>query len=391
MSPDRPDRARRPRTIGIVLAIVAVAVVAGGFATRAHDARELRARAAAQALPTVAVVTPTLSEAASTLELPGRIEAYARAPIHARVDGYVKSWHADIGARVEAGQLLAVIETPDLDQQLLQARAELANARANADLAETTAKRWQSLLEIDSVSRQEAEEKNGDLAAKRSAVRALEANVERFEALKQFTRITAPFDGVVTARATDVGALVTAGAGQDEPLFVVSDTSKARIYVNVPQNFTAAIQPGTEAIVTVPERPERQYRASVQSSAQAIDVASGTMLVQLRADNAASELLPGEFARVAFTLPKPAAALTVPSSALIVGKEGLRVATLTPEDKVRLKQVTLARDMGATIDVAAGLEAADRVIENPPDGLADGDRVHIASPVAAAGAPRAHP
>lgn len=370
---------RRWRMAGVGLAVAAVIVLAVGFAARYQGARELRERAAERALPIVAVAQPTPGGDPGALELPGRVEAYARAPIYARVGGYLKSWHADIGARVKAGQLLAVIETPELDQQLLQAEAELANARANAALAQTTADRWQSLLGTDSVSRQEVEEKNADLAAKLSLVRALQANVERYAALKRFARIVAPFDGIVTARSTDVGDLVAAGGAQGRALFVVSDTSRARVYVNVPQNFTAVMTPGLTATVTVPGRPENGYGATVQSQSQAIDVASGTMLVQLMADNEEAQLLPGQFARVRFELPTAPGALTVPSSALIVGKDGLRIATVGANDAVVLKPVTLARDSGATIDIASGLDPTDRVIVNPPDGLVDGDRVRVAT------------
>jgi len=388
-----PIQARAPgrglRSIAIALVVLAAVVLVGGIAVRALQSRQLRQRAEAQALPTVVIVVPRKAEAVPTLELPGRTEAYASAPIYARVSGYLKAWYADIGASVKSGQLLAEIETPDLDQQLRQAQAELANARANAALAETTAKRWQSLLASDSVSRQEVEEKTSDLAAKQAAVNALQANVERFQALKGFTRIVAPFDGVVTARSTDVGSLINVGSAQGAELFVVSDTRKLRVYVNVPQNYATAVGRGTKATVHVPERPGQPYAATVESTSRAINAASGTMLVQLMADNAAAELLPGGFARVRFELDATSGALTIPSSALIFDKAGLRVATVAAEDTIVLKPVTLARDDGATVDVASGLGATDRVIENPPDGVADGDRVRVAAAAPKTGAPAA--
>jgi membrane fusion protein, multidrug efflux system len=338
-------------------------------------------------VPTVAVIAPGTAEAATSLDLPGRIEPNARAAINARVSGYLKSWHADIGAAVKAGQLLAEIETPDLDQQLLQARAELANARANAVLAETTAKRWRSLLATSTVSRQGVDEKDADLAAKLSLVTALQANVERYEAMKGFSRIVAPFDGVVTSRSTDVGALVNAGGSAGSELFVVSDTRRLRIYVSVPQSYATAIRPGARARITVPERPGKSYGATVQSLAGAISSSSGSMLVQLSADNADGELLPGAFANVSLPLPATAGALTIPPSALIFDKAGLRVATLDAANRVALKPVTVARDLGALIEISSGITAGDRVVESPPDGIADGDAVHVAEAVPKAGAP----
>lgn len=382
MSPDPavPTRSRRgPRLAGLALAVFAVAVVVQGLASRSSQAERLRERADAQSVPVVTVLNPGQAGAAGALDLPGRIEAHARAPIHARVGGYLKRWHADIGARVKTGQLLAEIETPDLDQQLMQAQAELATARASAALAASTAKRWQGLLASDSVSRQEADEKTADMTARQSVVNALQANVERFQAMKGFARIVAPFDGVVTARSTDVGALINVGSAQGTELFVVSDTRRLRVYVNVPQNLATAVRPGTRATLRVPESPGKSYSASVQSSSQAISSASGSMLVQLAADNAGGELLPGGFAMVRFELPPVARALTVPPGALIFDKSGLRVATVDAQGKVLLKRVSVARDMGTSIEIASGLSADDQVIDSPPDGVADGDPVRIAT------------
>ncbi len=390
MAADSPTPAAPVRTAGRIVAVAAVAaavIVIYGTATRFVDAKRLRDRTADAAVAAVSVVTPTPAPTSAPLELPGRIEAFAQAPIHARVSGYLKGWYADIGKDVRAGELLAVIETPDLDQQLLQADAELANAEANEALAETTAKRWQSLLATDSVSQQEVEEKSADLTAKRAEVKALQANVDRYRTLKQFARITAPFDGIVIRRSTDVGALINVGSAQGPELFVVADLSRLRVYVNVPQNYTAEIRPGTKAVVTVPERPGKQYAAAVQSVANAIDPASGSMLVQLTAANADSELLPGAFARVEFEMPSAAGALSIPASALMFNKSGLQVAVLGPDDRVGLRKVVLSRDLGSTVELSDGIAPTDRVIENPPDGVADGDVVRIASaadrPVAA--------
>ena len=380
MSPDPSPPAvsrRKLRIAGIVLGLIAAAVAVAGIATRAADKARLNERAETQSVPTVAVVAPGNSGDAGALELPGRLEANSRASIYARVNGYLKSWKADIGTPVKAGQLLAEIETPDLDQQLLQAKANLASAQANASLAGTTSKRWQSMLGSDSVSKQEAEEKAGDYATKQSMVNAAQAEVDRVMAMKGFTRIVAPFDGVVTARNTDVGALINAGGGGPQ-LFEVSDTRKLRVYVSVPQSYASIVKVGAKAKLTVPENPGKVYSATVESSSRAVNVASGTMLIQLAVDNAAAELLPGGFANVSLEMPKSAGGLSIPPSALIFGKAGLRVATVGPGDKVLIKPVTISRDLGRVVELGSGITASDRVIENPPDGVADGDPVRIA-------------
>src|SRR6202521_167755 len=382
MPPDSaaPVLSRRKLQIaGTAIAVIALVVVISGVAMRTSDAARLRERAEAQAVPTVAVIAPGNAGAAATLDLPGRLEAHSRAPIYARVSGYLKSWKVDIGTPVKAGQLLAEIETPDLDQQLLQARADLASAQANAALAGTTAKRWQSMLASDSVSRQEAEEKAGDFSTKQSMVSASQANVDRFLAMKSFTRIVAPFNGIVTARSTDVGALINAGGGVGQELFVVSDTQQLRVYVSVPQNYVSLIKRGTKARMSVPEHPGKFYTATVESLSQAVNTASGGMLVQLAVDNGNVELLPGGFANVSLDLPRDSGALNIPPSALIFDKTGLRVATVGADSKVMLKTVTVARDFGKFIELASGLAAGDRVIESPPEGITNGDLVHVAA------------
>jgi RND family efflux transporter MFP subunit len=369
---------RKLRIAGIVLVVIAASVAAFGIATRAADDKTLRERAEAQSVPTVAVIAPGNSGDAGALELPGRLEAYSRASIYARVSGYLKSWKADIGTPVKAGQLLAEIETPDLDQQLLQAKADLASAQANAALAGTTAKRWQSMLGSDSVSRQEADEKTGDAATKEALVNAAQANVDRVQALKGYTRIVAPFDGIVTSRNTDVGALINAGSGTGPELFSVSDVRKLRVYVSVPQSYASIVKVGAKAKLTVPERPGKSYSATVESSSGAVNVASGSMLIQLAVGNAAGELLPGSFANVSLEQPRTAGGLSIPPSALLFDKSGLRVATVGADDKVLLKRVTISRDLGKVIELGSGIAANDRVIETPPDGIADGDIVRIA-------------
>ena len=387
MSPDLPARPfshRKLRIVAFVAAAIAVAVVAEGVASRYSSSRQLRQWTESQAQPVVTVTQPQPPDRSSVLELPGRLEAYSRAPIYARVSGYVKDWKVDIGARVQAGQLLADIEAPDVDQQLSQAKADLLTAQANAALAVTTAKRWQGLVKSDSVSLQEVDMKNGDRAAKEAIVKATEANVERLEVVEGFKRIVAPFDGTVTARTTDVGDLINAGSGKGLELFVVSDTRKLRLYVNVPQSDVAQIQSGTTAQVTVPERPGRTYTATVETTADAVDPTSGATLVQLTVDNAAGELLPGAFANVHFDLPQAAGNLTIAASALIFDSGGVRVATLDSGNRVILKPVRVARDRGDVIEISSGLAATDRIIDSPPDGIGNSDPVRLA-PVAAVG------
>jgi RND family efflux transporter MFP subunit len=366
------------RVSSIVAAIVAIVVVVTGVITRANNNSDLKKWTDMQAIPTVSVGLPSGGGDDSSLDLPGRFEAYARAPIYARVDGYLKSWNADIGTSVKAGQLLAEIETPDLDQQLLQARADLASAQVNVDLAATTAKRWQEMLLTNSISKQEVDDKTGDYASKQAMLKASQANVDRLLALKSFARILSPFNGKVTARNTDTGALINAGGGNSLALFEVSDTRKLRLYVNVPQNYVASIKLGTKAKITVPEHQDKTYTATVESTSGSIDVASGTTLAQLAVDNASGELLPGGFANVSLTLPSSKAVLSVPASALIFDQAGLRVATVGADNKVTVKTISIARDLGKTIELHSGIEATDRVIENPPDGISNGDQVNVA-------------
>jgi RND family efflux transporter MFP subunit len=266
-----------------------------------------------------------------------------------------------------------------------QARAELANAKATAALSATTARRWQALVATDAVSRQEADEKAADLAARQSVVAALQANVDRLQATREFARLLAPFDGVVTARSIDVGALVNVGSAQGTELFVVSDTRRLRVYANVPQNQVGAVRVGARATLTVPESPGRQYVATVKSTSQAINAASGAMLVQLTVDNLAFELLPGGFATVSFDMKAASGTLAIPPGALIFNRDGLSVATVDAGNRIALKRVTVARDLGSAIEVASGLEPQDRVVQSPPDGIAHGDLVRIVQGSPAAG------
>jgi membrane fusion protein, multidrug efflux system len=373
-----PVSRRKLSIFGLVAGIVAVMVVVTGIKAREDSSAKLREWTDNQAIPTVAVVLPDGKVLNASIDLPGRLEAYYRAPIFARVSGYLKSWSADIGAKVKAGQVIAEIEAPDLDQQLLQARADLTSQEASARLSEATLNRRKTLIASNFVSMQEIDERSADLSNKKAAVNSSQANVERLEALAGYKKITVPFDGVVTARDTDVGALINAGGGSGPAMFVISDIKKLRVYVNVPQNYVPAIKIGAKAVITMPEYPTRTFAATVEASSQSVDVASGTTRMQLALDNAGGELMPGGYANVRMSLQRDTVPLHIPASALIFNQSGLRVATVGSDDKVLFKAVTIARDLGRDIELASGISADDRVIVAPPDGIADGDQVRVA-------------
>jgi membrane fusion protein (multidrug efflux system) len=369
---------RKLALVAVTAGVALLLVVISGIRGREESEAKLRQWTDEQAIPTVAVARPDAKALQANIDLPGRLEAYYRAPIFARVSGYLKTWSADIGARVKAGQVIAEIEAPDLDQQLLQARADLASQEASASLSEATLARRKTLVASNFVSMQEIDERTADLSNKKAAVKAGQANVERLEALAGYKKISVPFDGVVTARDTDVGALINAGGGSGPPMFVVSDISKLRVYVNVPQTYVPAVKIGAKAVISVPEYQSRTFLATVEASSQSVDVASGTTRMQLVLDNAGGELLPGGYASVRLNLQRDGTPLHIPASALIFNQNGLRVATVGAGDKVVFKTVTIARDLGRDIELASGLSGDDRVIVAPPDGLADGDQVRVA-------------
>ena len=368
---------RRQLRIGAwVIGLCAIVLVVFGLVARAAANKNLEQWTADQAITTVAVVNPTKNAANRSLELPGRFEAFSTAPIYARVPGYLKSWKVDIGEQVKAGQLLGEIETPDLDQQLLQARADMESAKANATLAESTLKRMQSLLDTKVISRQEFENRSGDSIAKQAQYQSAKANLERLQVTKGFARIIAPFSGMVTERNTDVGALINVGSSASPPLFTISDSSKLRLYINAPQNYSSAIKAGDEATITVPERQGKTYKAKVAAASGAIDARTNTTRIQLTLDNQSGELLPGSYARVQFAIQGIPDSMSIPASSLIFNAAGLRVATVGTQDKVLLKPISIARDLGKDLEIN-GLLDGDRVIDNPPDGVSNGDKVNI--------------
>jgi RND family efflux transporter MFP subunit len=390
----QPDRvqgeqlARRLRRVGGAFVLLAIAVVAYGLGTRAAQNSSLRDLTEAQAVPVVAVVTPTQVANQEGLDLPGRLEAYIRAPIYARVPGYLKSWKYDIGAKVKAGDVLAEIDTPDLDQQLMQARASLRVAEANAKLAQITAERWQSLANTDAVAKQDVDTRTFTWNADMAQVKAAQANVDQLVAEEGFKRLVAPFDGIVTARETDIGALINVGASgggisvgsaSGAELFVVSAMGRLRVYVSVPQNYVPSVPPGTKATITVPEHPGKTYSGTVEASAQAVIPTTGTTLMELIVDNSAGQMMPGDYASIHLQIAAAAGVLSVPSSALIFDAKGLSVATVDSHDRVLIKPVSIERDLGAVVELASGLSPNDRVIENPPDGVGNGDLVRLAA------------
>jgi RND family efflux transporter MFP subunit len=390
--PDQPNMLRytpppRLKLIGIVAAVVAIVVVIAGLITRVVASHEVSEWASANALPTVSVINLSANGKTSNLVFPGNVQAFNSAPIYARVSGYLKKWYADIGTPVKAGQLLAEIDVPDQDQQLAQAKADYGTALANQQLSAQTAKRWNMLAKVNAAAPQDVDEKNGDLAAKNAAVASAKANVDRLNDLTNFKRITAPFDGTVTSRATDVGALVTVGTPTTTPLFTVADDSKIRIYVNVPQNYSAQIRPGMEATFTVPEYPSQTFAATLMATAGSVDSQSGTVLMQLQADNADHRLKAGDYVQVKFDLPAAANTIQLPASALIFNDSGTAVAVIGANNRVIVKPVTITRDLGTSVEIASGVTRRDRVIDNPPDSLRQGDEVHVAA--AATGAPPA--
>jgi RND family efflux transporter MFP subunit len=380
MPPDRGGPALSRRALHVAAAsvvFVGAVIVVGGITTRKIADAKLREWTEAQAVPVVAVAPPDTHGKTTTFSLPGRLEAYTQAQIYARVSGYVRDWKADIGTPVKAGQLLAEIDAPDLDQQIMQAQANLASAKANLALAEMTLTRGQSLIKTYAISQQDLDQRAADASNKEGLVRAAQANLDRLRVLEQYKRLVAPFDGLVTARNTDIGALINAGAG-GPPLFVVSETRKLRVYVNVPQSYVPNIPVGTSAQISVPEYPGRTFPATVEASAQAVDIASGTTRMQLVVDNSANELMTGDFTNVTFDLPHPKIAINVPASALIFNEHGLQVAVVGPDDRIILKQVTISRDLGREVEIGSGIGPDDQVVVNPPDGIATGDKVRIA-------------
>jgi RND family efflux transporter MFP subunit len=356
---------------------VAIAIAVVGIGWRLWRAHTTEVWTDDQAIPTVQIIKLATNKTGGVLNLPGDVQAFTSAPIYAQVSGYVKKWYFDIGARVKKGQLLAELDTPDLAGQAAQGRANLINAQAAQKLSAATATRYDALFAQGAISRQDKDEKDADLAAKNATVAAARAGLYSVSSQENFRRLVAPFDGVVTSRAVDVGALVTVG-NNATPLFTVADESKLRIYVRVSQNYAPYIRPGMTVSFTVPQYPGRTFHASLVASAGAVASATGTVLVQFGLDTQDSALQPGTYAEVKFPLPTGANGIRVPATALLFRDEGMQVAVVDASNHVRLKTIAISRDMGATVDIDSGLSSKDRIIDNPVDALQDGDEVRIA-------------
>ena len=378
----KPDRAlsRKIRRYALLLLVLALFLAAWGEISRLLARSALAKETATDALPTVVTVKPTRTDLGEELILPGTVQAYVEAPIYARTNGYLKTWYTDIGTTVKKGQLLAEIETPEVDQQLAQSQADLATARANEALSNTTNARWKELLVTDSVSKQDADEKAGDAAAKKATADSASANVARLRELESFKRVVAPFDGVVTARNTDIGALINAGQSAGSELFRMADTHKLRIYVQVPEPYAAAAKPGLPAQLKFSEQPGKEYVAITVRTSDALDPALRTLQVELELDNAKHEVFPGAYAEVHFKLAGNAGSLRLPANTVLFRAPGLQVATVDGRDRIKLKSIVEGRDFGNTIEVLSGLDPNDVVVVNPPDSITNGTPVRIAAP-----------
>jgi RND family efflux transporter MFP subunit len=366
---------------GPIISAIAVIVAGGliaarGIADRGHAMTELARETREQAVSTVIVTTPSRGAASEEVALPGNIQPYTEAAIYARTTGYLKTRFADIGSHVKAGQVLAEIDTPETDQQLLQAGADLASAQANAALAKTTAARYEELIKTDSVSRQDLDNAVGNYGAKKAAVLSAEANLKRLEELQRFKTIHAPFAGVITARSTDIGALIGSGTAARE-LFHIAAIDRLRVSVDVPQVYSRAARPGVQATISIQDLPGRTFTGTLARTAQSIDAGSRTLLVEIDLNNPGGQILPGSFAQVHLKLPTDATTFRLPVNTLIFRSEGLRVAAVK-NGTVSLIPITIGRDFGSAVEVIAGLNGSESIVVNPSDSLADGQTVVVA-------------
>ncbi len=362
-------------TVAVILVIIGLAV---GLIPRLLARRALAKETAENVVLSVAVVSPGPGKTDMGVPLPAEVQAFVEAPIYARANGYLKRWDVDIGQHVDAGQLLAEIDTPEVDQQLEQAKAEVAQADANLALAKSTSERWVDLLKTSSVSEQETAEKQADFALKKANLEAARANLHRLEDLKSFARVTAPFAGTVTTRDTDVGQLISAAGGR--PLFRLAQTNPLRVYVHVPQTLSRAVQPGQEADLSISEIPGRKFEAKIVRTAGAMDPVSRTLLAELQVNNPQDEILAGSYAQVRFHDTQGDPTLTLPANTLLFRSEGMQVGVVGTGGKVEIRTVRLGRDFGQTVEIVDGVKAGDRVIMNPSDSLASGTIVHVAEP-----------
>ncbi len=365
----------------LLLAIVLGAGIAIGILSRAHTEHRLEQTTAEAAVLSVNTTHPTITGTTGEIALPGNTQAFNDTPIYARTSGYLKSWYADIGAHVHKGQLMAVIETPEIDQQLQVAEANAASAQADLNLARTTSQRYQNLLQQDSVSKQETDVAVSSAAARLAALQAAQANVRRLQELQSFERVYAPFDGVVTARNTDIGALIDAGGGSSQPrdLFRIAAIDRLRVFVPVPEVYAPAIHDGAIATLTVDEYPGQPFTGTVARNSSAIDQNTRTLNVEVDVPNAQHKLLPGAYAFVHFKLPQAEQLLSIPANALLFRAQGPQVGILQAGGRVHLQNITIGRDSGSTLQIATGIHSSDNIILNPPDSLAEGQQVRTSN------------
>ncbi|HEX3848872.1 MAG TPA: efflux RND transporter periplasmic adaptor subunit [Steroidobacteraceae bacterium] len=368
------------KKVVVVLVVLALVMAVWGIASRLIDRAHLRKQTAQDVQVTVVTVKATSSSADNELVLPANVTAFMEAPIYARTNGYLKTWNTDIGTRVHKGDLLAEIETPEVDRQLAQARADLDTAGANARLAQTTNARWQQLAAKQAVSKQDAEEKAGAAAATGAAETSARQNVKRLEDLESFKRVVAPFDGVITARNTDVGALINAGEASGGELFRLADIHVLRVYAQVPEAYAAETRAGLHAELRFMEHPGDAYPAETIRTSNALDPASRSMQVELQLDNKEGRFFPGAYAEVHFKLPSDHETLRLPSNTILFRDTGLQVATVGADHKVKLKTIVQGRDFGKTVEILGGLDPNDEVVVNPPDSIEDGLEVRVAPP-----------
>ena len=372
-------RAIRAWLVGVIAFLAAAGIVVSGILQRIHAHAAVSIETAAMAVPLVNVVSPQRTAPSHELVLPGNVEPYMTAPIYSRTSGYVKKWYVDIGARVKTGQLLAEIDTPEVDQQLQQSRSNLATAEANLRLAEITKNRYQELLKTNAVSQQDADNAVGTYNANNSIVQANQANVKQLETLQSFEKIYAPFDGIVTVRNVDVGDLINSGSapGTKTDLFHIAQPGKLRVYVYVPQEYSQEAAPGLTAELTLAEFPGRRFPGKLVRTANAINNATRTLQVEVDVDNPTGKLLSGSYAEVHLKLPGLASSLLLPVDTLLFRSEGLQVAVVK-DGKVLLTQVTPGHDFGNQIEILSGLSGNESVIQNPPDSVLSGQQVQIA-------------
>jgi len=373
-----PTNPRRLKIAAIAAIVVAGGVVAAGTLARVSDRHTAQHWSDATSVPIVHLVPVTAPPVTDGLTLPGTMQAWNTAKIFAQTNGYVKAWYKDIGAHVSAGTVLGLVETPEVDQQIAQARAELARARADAALAHSTAARWNDLLSDNSVSHQDADEKNNALADRKAGVQAAQANLDRLLAMKGFASLRAPFAGIVTARSADIGNLVGPSGDNHQPLFAIADTHAIRIYVNVPQAYANSVKQGLAVTLTVPDDPGRTFTAKLIGDAGAIDPQTGNFEVQLLTDNADHALRPGGYAQVKFAVPSQSGTVLIPSSTLVFRAANTQVATIGPDNRVRMHTITIGQDQGNAIEVTSGLTRGEKIVDNPPDSIAEGELVRVA-------------